>query len=127
MEVGENLSEGRGVMDDKRVEGLLGFFRVVWEVALGELQMEDWMVRVRSADDLHFILSLKSGCRGKVNMLVNDDLPAWRKVHVSLVEMAGMVRQAVELALHDKPRPPRLAPGRLIHGFEEPAAGGLRV
>lgn len=33
--------------------------------------------------------------------------------------MVGMVRQAVELALHNKPRPAKLAPGRLIQSFKE--------
>lgn len=106
-------------MDDKTVEGWLGFFGVVWRMALGELQMKDCMVRVRSADDLHFILSLMVGCRGKVSMLLKKDLPAWQKVYVNVVEMAGMVHQAVELAIHKNRRPAGLAPGRLIQGFKK--------
>lgn len=81
----EALKEGWKESDDKTVEDWLEFSGVVWKMALGDLRMEDWMVRVKSADDLQFILLSTLGCRGKVGMSVKEDLPAWRKVYVSLV------------------------------------------
>lgn len=58
---------------EKTLKGWLGFFRVVREMELGELQMEDWMVRVRSLDDLQVILSLALRGKGKVSMLVKEE------------------------------------------------------
>lgn len=88
-------------------------------MAREDVQMEVWMVRVRLTHDLQSISSLMLGCRGKVGMVVKEDFPTWRKVYVSMAEMEGMVCQAVELALHDRPRPARLAPGRLIQGLKK--------
>lgn len=81
MEDREVLKKGRKIMDDKKVNGWLGLFVVVWrKLALRELKGKNWMVRVRSADDLRFALSLLSGARRKVGMCAKDQLPAWRKV-----------------------------------------------
>lgn len=63
-------------------------------MALGEMHMEEWMVMVRSVDDMHFIFTLMMGCRGQVSLWGRGALPAWRKVYVSMVELAGNLRLA---------------------------------
>lgn len=61
------------------------------------MKMGDLMIRVRSAEELQFVLSLMSEARGKVAMWTRKDLQAWRKVYMGMVERAGMVHQAVKM------------------------------
>lgn len=56
--------KGLGI-DDKTVKCWLKFLVVVWKMTLGELRMGDWMIRMRSADDLQFVLALMLGVRGE--------------------------------------------------------------
>lgn len=48
---------------------------MVWRRALGELKWDEWMIRIRSADDLTFALALMLGARGKIPVGPKEELP----------------------------------------------------
>lgn len=105
-------------MDDKTVDGWLGLFVVVWRLTLGDLRAADWMVRVRSAEGLSFVLLLMLGARENVAMRTRNELPVWRRINMGVAEMARMLKTAIGLDLHDKLMPARLPPGKLPQGLK---------
>lgn len=45
-------------MDEKTLNSWLGLFGAVWRMDLHDMRPDDWMIKVRSADDLEVVLAL---------------------------------------------------------------------
>lgn len=62
-------------MVDKTLNGWLGLFLAVCRMAHSDMNPADWMIRVRSAGDLEFVLSLMLGVRSMVAMRTMKNCP----------------------------------------------------